>query len=94
MREISEQFAASLAAEVGTLALVWRIVRRDGVALGLTTHDRPIWLDGIEYRPAPGMMPSAVQQSDGLDVATMEVAGALSSEAISDTRARPSAMST
>ena len=84
MREVSAGFAARLAAEATALALLWRIVRRDGVALGFTTHDRALWVDGIEYRPAPGMSPSAIQQSDGLDVSTMEVAGALSSDAISD----------
>ncbi len=84
MRDVSDDFAAHIAADVASLALLWRIVRRDGVALGFTTHDRALWLDGLEYRPAPGMSPSAIQQSDGLEVATMEVAGALSSEAISD----------
>lgn len=84
MRDVSTAFAARLAAEGTTLALLWRIVRRDGVALGFTTHDRAVWAEGLEYRPAPGMMPSAIQQTDGMDVATMEVAGALSSAAISD----------
>lgn len=83
MRPTTEAFAARLGAEATSLALLWRIVRRDGVALGFTTHDRALWLDGLEYRPAPGMSPSAIQQSDGLEVATMEVAGALSSAAIS-----------
>ena len=64
------------------LALCWRVVRRDGVALGFTSHDGPLVLDGLRYVHAPGITPSAVVMSDGLDVDTMEMAGALSSAAI------------
>lgn len=84
MRQVTPEFAARLAAEVTTLALCWRIVRRDGVALGFTTHDRALRVDGLEYRPAPGMMPSAITLSDGFDVDTMEVSGALTGDGISD----------
>jgi len=84
MRQVTPEFAARLAAEVTTLALCWRIVRRDGVALGFTTHDRALWVAGLEYRSAPGMMPSAITLSDGFDVDTMEVAGALTGDGISD----------
>ncbi len=33
--------------ELETVATWWRVLRRDGVALGFTTHDRDIWADGI-----------------------------------------------
>ncbi len=74
--------ADRIGAEVTTLALCWRIVRRDGVALGFTTHDRPLLIDGLDYASAPGIAPSAVVVDDGLEVDTLEVAGALSSDAI------------
>lgn len=83
VRAHSAGFAASLAAETTALALVWRIVRSDGVALGFTAHDRPITLDGMIYRPAPGMAPSAVSASDGYEADAMEVAGVLAGDAIS-----------
>jgi uncharacterized phage protein (TIGR02218 family) len=67
-----------------TLALCWRIDRRDGVSLGFTSHDRDIGRDGLPFRAAPGMVPSAVSLSDGFDVDTLEIAGALTSDAISD----------
>ncbi|WP_426165814.1 DUF2163 domain-containing protein [Sandarakinorhabdus sp. DWP1-3-1] len=73
---------ARLAAELTALALCWRIVRPDGVALGFTTHDRPLAIGGMIYDSAPGMAPSAVASSDGLDIDTMDVAGALSADAI------------
>lgn len=75
---------SALTAELTALALCWRIVRRDGVALGFTTHDRPLAIGGLRYESAPGMAPSAVVASDGLDIDTMEVAGALSDDAITD----------
>jgi uncharacterized phage protein (TIGR02218 family) len=65
-----------------TLALLWRIERRDGIAIGLTGHDRDLTIDGFLYRAAPGMTPSAIRRSDGLDPSTMDVTGALVSGAI------------
>lgn len=73
---------AALTADLTFLALCWRVVRCDGVALGFTTHDRPLVIAGLRYDSAPGMAPSAVVSSDGLDVDTMDVAGALSAAAI------------
>jgi uncharacterized phage protein (TIGR02218 family) len=67
-----------------TLALCWRIERRDGIAIGLTDHDRDLEIDGLVHRAAPGMTPSAIKRSDGLDADTMDVAGALTSAAIDE----------
>jgi len=69
-------------AEVTTLAVLWRIARVDGVTLGFTTHDAPLVVGGMTYDSAPGMVPSAISTGDGLEVDTMEVAGALSASAI------------
>ncbi|TXC72153.1 DUF2163 domain-containing protein [Sphingomonas ginsenosidivorax] len=73
-----------LSAELTTIALCWRIERRDGVAIGLTAHDRDLVVDGLVHRAAPGMTPSAIQRSGGLEVDTMDVAGALTSGAIGE----------
>lgn len=73
---------AALADDLTFLVLCWRIVRRDGVALGFTTHDRALVIDGLRHESGPGMAPSAVVASDGLDVDTMEVAGALRADSI------------
>jgi uncharacterized phage protein (TIGR02218 family) len=67
-----------------TLTLCWRIERRDGVTIGLTAHDRDIEWDGLVHRAAPGMVPSAITRGAGLDPASMDVTGALSSDAISE----------
>lgn len=67
-----------------TLAFCWRIERRDGVTIGLTSHDRDLTIGGLTYRAAPGMTPAAVRSGIGLDGEDSDVAGALTSDAISE----------
>ncbi|WP_294216175.1 DUF2163 domain-containing protein [uncultured Sphingomonas sp.] len=69
---------------LGCIALCWRVERRDGVAIGLTTHDRDVTVDGLIHRAAPGMVPSAIERSDGLEADTMDIGGALTSAAIGE----------
>ena len=66
-----------------TVAPFWRILRRDGVALGFTAHDRDLWFDGITHRATPGMVPSAIRRSADLEPDSAEVEGALSHDALS-----------
>jgi uncharacterized phage protein (TIGR02218 family) len=73
-----------LSEPVNTLAFCWRIERRDGVTIGLTSHDRDLSIGGLSYRAAPGMTPSAVRSGIGLQGEDSDVAGALSSDAISE----------
>ena len=40
---------------LATLAFCWRIERRDGVTIGLTSHDRDLEIGHMLYRAAPGM---------------------------------------
>jgi len=76
--------AAWLDPELTTLAFCWRLDRRDGVSLGFTSHDRDLVIDGLAYRAAPGMTPSAISVSDGFEVDTLDIAGALTSDAITE----------
>lgn len=71
-----------LRAELVTLAWCWRLSRRDGVVIGLTSHDRDLLIGGLPYRAAPGMKPSAIETRDSLDAATMDIEGAIASDAI------------
>lgn len=82
MAESESAFSAQLAAPLTSLALCWRVVRADGTALGFTSHDQPLLIDGLRHESAPGMSPSAVERSDGLEVDTLEVAGGLASDSI------------
>ena len=68
--------------DLTALAFCWRLERRDGVCLGFTSHDRDLIIGGLRYRSAPGMLPSAVELSDGFDAGTLSVSGALTSDAI------------
>jgi uncharacterized phage protein (TIGR02218 family) len=69
---------------LATLALCWRVERRDGVTIGLTAHDRDLTIDGLIHRASPGMLPSAIERACGTEADTMEVAGALSADAITE----------
>lgn len=66
-----------------TVATFWRVLRRDGVTLGFTTHDHDLWFDGIAHRAMPGMIPSAIRRSADFEPDSAEVQGALTHDTIS-----------
>lgn len=68
--------------ELETIATWWRVLRRDGVALGFTTHDRDIWLGGILHCGTPGIVPSAIRRSADFEPDSAEIEGVLSHESI------------
>jgi len=68
--------------DLTTIAFIWRLERRDGVTLGFTSHDRDLFRDGLTYRAAPGMLPSAIERNDTLTAANVSLSGALTSDAI------------
>ena len=71
-------------ADLTTLAFCWRLDRRDGVTIGLTSHDRDLWFAGLLHRAAPGMVPSAIECSRSLERGSVDLDGALTSDAISE----------
>ncbi|MCD2325113.1 DUF2163 domain-containing protein [Sphingomonas sp. IC-56] len=73
-----------MSAALTTIALCWRLERRDGITIGLTAHDRDLLIDGLVYRAAPGMTPSAISRSASLEADSMDVTGALTSSAIGE----------
>lgn len=77
---MTDWFARPLTA----LAFLWRLERGDGVAIGFTSHDRDLVREDFTYRSAPGLMPSAVERSDGLEVGSVELGGALTSDALTE----------
>lgn len=68
-----------------TTAYAWTLRRRDGVALGFTSHDNDLLIDGLVHRAGPGMVPSAIVESDRLDAEGVDVEGGLSSASINET---------
>ena len=65
-----------------SVATWWRVLRRDGVTLGFTTHDRDLWFDGVLHAAAPGMVPSAIRRTADFAPDSAEVDGALSHASI------------
>ncbi|MFC3213573.1 DUF2163 domain-containing protein [Novosphingobium panipatense] len=70
------------AEELETAATFWRVLRRDGIAVGFTSHDRDLWFDGILHRASPGMVPSSIRKCADLEPDSAEVRGALTHETI------------
>jgi len=65
-----------------TTAAFWRLLRRDGVTLGFTTHDHDLWFDGVLHSATPGMVPSSIKLSPGFEADSAEVEGALSHDSL------------
>jgi uncharacterized phage protein (TIGR02218 family) len=70
--------------ELEGVATFWRIFRRDGVALGFTSHNRDLLFGGLRHRAAPGMLPSAIRRTADLEMDAVEVRGVLAHDAISN----------
>jgi uncharacterized phage protein (TIGR02218 family) len=68
--------------DLTSLAFLWRLERRDGVTLGFTSHDQDLAVGGLTYRATPGMLPSAIERTSGFEADTVELAGALTSDAL------------
>lgn len=68
--------------ELEGVATFWRILRSDGVAIGLTSHDGDLWFDGIRHKGSPGMLPSAIRRTADLSSDSAEVQGALTHDSI------------
>jgi uncharacterized phage protein (TIGR02218 family) len=75
---------AFFTSELEGVATFWRIFRKDGVALGFSTHDRDLRFEGLLHRSAPGLVPSAIRKTNALEHDSAEVSGALSHDSISE----------
>lgn len=69
--------------ELETTATFWRVLRRDGISLGFTSHDLSLWFDGILHSASPGMIPSSIKRSADFEPDSAEVKGALTHGSIS-----------
>lgn len=69
---------------VSTLAFTWRIERRDGAGIALTSHDRELIRGGVSYRSDPGIVPAAITRTLGLEPNSGEVAGVLASAVLTE----------
>lgn len=83
MRQMDPDFAADLASGATTHCTCWTLRRNDGVVLGFTDHDEAIVLDGVAHQPL--LEGGEAAEKLGPQVATSEVVGVLSSDAITET---------
>ncbi len=74
--------AVFFANELEPVATYWRIFRRDGIAMGFSSHNKALWFGGIRHRGAPGMVPSAIRRTTDVGADSAEVSGALSHDSI------------
>lgn len=84
MKTVPLGLANLVASGVTTLCHCWRLERRDGMVMGFTDHDRLLTFGGVDYEPETGFTASETEATLGLAVDTMEVAGAVSSDRITD----------
>ncbi len=84
MRSVPTDLAAHLTGGATTLATCWIVRRRDGGVFGFTDHDRSLTIDGVACEPASGFDRSTATRSSGFAVGEEEIAGALSSDAITE----------
>ncbi|RMD90309.1 MAG: DUF2163 domain-containing protein, partial [Alphaproteobacteria bacterium] len=78
MRTVPPALAAHLAEPVTTLATCWRLQRRDGVLVALTSHDRDLVIDDVVYHADGGLDAMAAEERGDLSVGNLEIAGILS----------------
>ena len=72
MRTISTSFQAHLESEVQTVALCWKIQRKDGTIYHYTDHDAAIVYDGSTYTPIDSGSPSNYRQNAALSPANID----------------------
>ncbi len=78
MKQISDTFAARLAASDTTLCSCWRFARGDGEVFGATDHDAEITFDGVTYQPVAGLELVSFESNAGLAPGRATAEGALS----------------
>lgn len=71
-----------LAGPLTTSAFGWRLERRDGITFGFSSHDRDVWVDGLQLRASPGLVPTSIVERTGFEDGGLEVKGALTAGAI------------
>lgn len=79
-----EALYAHLESGATTVCRAWTVVRRDGVVMGFTDHDRDLVVNGVRCRAQTGLTARALQQTTGLSVDNSEAVGALSDAAITE----------
>ena len=84
MRPIPSALQTKLDSGVTTLARCWKLVRRDGVVMGFTDHDRDLVVGGVTFRAGTGFSSSEAASRFDLSVDGAEISGALADDSLTD----------
>ena len=84
MLNISNELQNHLNLGATTLCMCWQIMRRDGVVLGFTDHDRALEFEQFKFEPDSGATGSALSSSGDLSVDNSELLGLLNSPHLRD----------
>ena len=84
MRDIPAAFAAHLAGAATTLCRCWSLIRRDGLVLGFTDHDRPLAFEGVAFRETTGLEAAEGAAELGFAVGGGEVSGAFAAVGLNE----------
>ena len=84
MKTLPPGMAEHLASGATTLCWCWRLTRRDGTVLGFTDHDRTVTFDGTDFEAGSGLDASEINDRVGLNVDSLEVGGAITSERLAE----------
>jgi len=85
MKTIGEDLKAHLAGDATTTCHAWKLIRRDGTVLGFTDHDHDLAFGSTTFLAASGYQASDCDDANGLSAPSSDVAGALTSDVISET---------
>ena len=91
MRAIDPGLQAHLDTGATSLCRCLKLEARDGEKLGFTDHDRDLTFDGVTYEARSGFDASRLQSEAGYVPGNLEIAGALTSERLSEARMRAGA---
>jgi len=84
MRALGEGLRAALDSGASHLCRCWLLVRRDGLRIGFTDHDRDLTIDGDTYFAGSGLSGSAVETATGLATDNAQVFGALTASGLKE----------
>lgn len=88
MKSISVALQAHFGLATTTLAVLWKVTRRDGTILGFTTHDADIFYNAVTYLASSGFLPSANDYKSDFSVDSSEIDGFLDNVVIKESDIR------
>ena len=82
MSELPIGLAAEIAGGASCHVLCFRLTRSDGLVVGVTEHDRPLTIAGVDFEPGAALESARFLAGAGLAPDPASIQGAFSSEAI------------